>query len=295
MTLEVSNPRTGRKSDPVLAKVRFVRLPGNPRELYSVGIELEKPANVWGIESVPEDWLPYLDPANATAGMTQAVGSAPEIKTAVQAEHPAPGKAAEIANQQSIVKIADRIRDCDTILVPARAGFLDRLNKELADAGERLFEWAAAFVTRTQTTPQSLSVENGFAQIQPAATEAKRFSKKLVSGQVRVGAGKDVRYWIKIDVTKMVEPTVTGWFRASGGSPSDIALVLATEQEFENLVHGCEAKVLLAIDSIKSGEFQVSIAQSGSYILAFDNRLSIFMPRTFTANIDLYYSTRGCS
>jgi hypothetical protein len=88
----------------------------------------------------------------------------------------------------------------------------------------------------------------------------------------------------------MVEPAVTGWFRASGGSASDIALVLATEHEFENLIHGREARVLFAIDSIRSGEFQLSIAQSGTYILALNNRFSIFMPRTFAANIDLRYS-----
>ena len=89
----------------------------------------------------------------------------------------------------------------------------------------------------------------------------------------------------------MLQPAVTGWFRASGESTSDIALVLATEHEFENLIHGREARVLFAIDSIRSGEFHVSITQSGTYILALNNRFSIFMPRTFTANVDLRYLT----
>lgn len=358
MTLEVSNLQTGCKSAPVRAKVRFIRLPGNPRELYSMGVELETPANIWGVESVPEDWLPYLD-RNVAAGITQRVGAAPEIKTSGQAdqvernpersnelyvfamvssppesapsrcktENPATTppelnhacetklrevadpavtsamtspfntavkeivQAKEIANRESILKIADGVRDCDTMLVPARVGFLSRLTKELADAVERLSARAAAFVTRTQTIPHSLGVENGAAAIQTAPAEVKTFSKKLVSGQVSVRAGRDVRYWIKIDSSKMLEPAVTGWFRASGGSTSDIALVLATEQEFENLVHSREARVLFAIDSIRSGEFHVSIAQSGTYILALNNRFSIFMPRTFTANIDLRYST----
>jgi hypothetical protein len=68
MTLEVSNQHTGAKSAPVRAKVRFVRLPRNPRELYRVGVELETPANIWGIESVPEDWLPYSDSASRRSG-----------------------------------------------------------------------------------------------------------------------------------------------------------------------------------------------------------------------------------
>jgi hypothetical protein len=66
---------------------------------------------------------------------------------------------------------------------------------------------------------------------------------------------------------------------------------LQPSTSFENLIHGREARVLFAIDSIRSGEFHVSITQSGTYILALNNRFSIFMPRTFTANVDLRYLT----
>ena len=355
LTLEVSNQHTGAKSAPVRAKVRFIRLPRNPRELYCVGVELEAPANIWGIEPVPEDWLPYSDSARVAAGPAQAPGPPPAIQSASptdQEKHiprdsnelevsapalsmpdptpsePSLGKmenattlpdelirawekalreaddrpvASAVASHintaapkaakaiESIVKIADSVRHCDTLLIPARVGFLSRLNSELANAGERLFEWAAAFVTRTAS--QGLGIENGAAEIEPAPMELGTFSKKLVSGQVNVRAGRDVRYWIKIDTSKMLEAEVTGRFRASGGSNNDIALVLATEYEFENLIHGREARVLFATDSITTGEFLVSITQSGTYILALNNRFSIFMPRTFIANIDLRYST----
>jgi hypothetical protein len=63
--------------------------------------------------------------------------------------------------------------------------------------------------------------------------------------------------------------------------------VIATEHEFENLIHGREARVLFATDSITTGEFHVSITQSGTYILALNNRSSIFMPRIFTVDIGL--------
>lgn len=362
MTLEISNQHTGAKSIPVRARVRFVRLPRNPRELYCVGVELEEPANIWGIEKVPKDWLPYSDSARIAAGATQAAGPAPAIQTAPPTDQekrtlrdsnefevsalalsmpdatpsqPALGKsenaatppgklirpweknlretceqpvapavasqvnptvkkavkAIETAKQESILKIAGSVRHCDTLLIPARVGFLNRLNSELAHAGERLFEGAAAFVTRTQTASEGLDIENGAPEIQPAPMEVGIFSKKLVAGQVNVRAGRDVRYSIKIDTSKMLEPAVTGWFRASGGSKGDIALVLATEYEFENLIHGREARVLFATDTIRTGEFHVSITQSGTYVLALNNRFSIFMPRTFIANIDLRYST----
>jgi hypothetical protein len=361
MTLEVSNLQSGRKSAPVPAKVRFVRLPGNPRELYSVGVELEAPANIWGVESVPEDWLSYLDRASVVADTIRGVGFAPETQTEAESEQvkrvpkrsneltvsamalsplesacsqprpcktekptttrDGPNRATEMrlrqaaehagtsaksfhtntavkevratgmAQKERVLKVEGGVRDCDTILVPARVGFLSRLNDELTNAVEHLSEQVAAFLSRTQTIPQSLGVGNGAPETKPAPANAKASSKKLVSGHVSVRAGRDVRYWIKIDTSEMIEPAVTGWFHASGGSTSDIALVLATEHEFDNLIHGREARVLFAVDSIKAGEFHVSIRRSGTYVLALNNRFSIFMPRSFAANIDLRYST----
>jgi hypothetical protein len=53
VTLEVSNQQINARTRSVRAQVRFVRLPGSPRELYCVGVELETPANVWGVKSAP--------------------------------------------------------------------------------------------------------------------------------------------------------------------------------------------------------------------------------------------------
>lgn len=324
LTLEVSNLNTGCKSAAVPARVRFIRLPGNPNELYCVGIELETPANIWGIESVPEDWFPYLHTISASGEFTQdgtleimdevrhnpaysdeievsAKTSAPNLSALT--EQPLPARATyvdtaveeavedtAVSDQENNLIIAGHAQDCDTILIPARVGFFSRLNDELSEAGEYLFERAAAFLARTKPYPQSLSVETGDADLQPARAEGKAFSNKIVSGQVRVRSGRDVRYWITIDASKMLGANVTGWFRASGPSRSDIALVLATERELENLIHGREAEIIFAMDGRQVGEFQVSIAQSGTYILALMNHFSIFMPRTFIANIELRYS-----
>jgi hypothetical protein len=41
----------------VRAQVRSVQVPRNPRDLYHVGVQLEKPANVWRVPSPPPDWL----------------------------------------------------------------------------------------------------------------------------------------------------------------------------------------------------------------------------------------------
>jgi hypothetical protein len=61
VNLQVTEPSGEVKSPPVRAKVRSVRVPKTPLELYQVGVELEAPGNVWGIPAPPEDWRDALE------------------------------------------------------------------------------------------------------------------------------------------------------------------------------------------------------------------------------------------
>lgn len=76
------------KSKPKLvrAQVRFMRLPGSPRDLYQVGVELETPANIWGINSAPTDWLRFPGSASAVGHSARADSSPGGPETAVQNE-----------------------------------------------------------------------------------------------------------------------------------------------------------------------------------------------------------------
>jgi hypothetical protein len=38
------------------AQVRSIHTPDSPRELFQIGVELETPSNVWGVQTPPEDW-----------------------------------------------------------------------------------------------------------------------------------------------------------------------------------------------------------------------------------------------
>jgi len=59
VTLEFPNQQSDPKAPPVRAQVKFVRAPRNPEEPYQVGVELEAPANVWKVQSIPKDWLRF--------------------------------------------------------------------------------------------------------------------------------------------------------------------------------------------------------------------------------------------
>jgi hypothetical protein len=57
ITLQIGDSGVGEVVTTARAQVRSVQIPRNPRDLYHVGVQLEKPANVWRIPSPPPDWL----------------------------------------------------------------------------------------------------------------------------------------------------------------------------------------------------------------------------------------------
>ena len=57
ITLQIGEAPLSEVVTTVRAQVRSVQIPRNPRDLYHVGVELEKPSNVWQIPAPPADWL----------------------------------------------------------------------------------------------------------------------------------------------------------------------------------------------------------------------------------------------
>jgi hypothetical protein len=82
----------GENAAPVMrAQVRSIHPPMSPRELYQIGVELEAPANVWGVPSPPEDWqrLLGIDPSKVHDSAMAAPAPEPEGH-APEASVPAP-------------------------------------------------------------------------------------------------------------------------------------------------------------------------------------------------------------
>jgi len=57
ITLQIGEAPLGEIVTTARAQVRSVQIPRNPRDLYHVGVELEKPANIWRVSAPPQDWL----------------------------------------------------------------------------------------------------------------------------------------------------------------------------------------------------------------------------------------------
>jgi hypothetical protein len=62
----------------VRAMVRSVHPPGSLRELPQVGVELETPANVWGIAPPPADWTSVQETNTSTAQQSAVIAPAQE-------------------------------------------------------------------------------------------------------------------------------------------------------------------------------------------------------------------------
>lgn len=72
--LQIGEPAVGEKTRSVRAQVKSVHLPRSARELYHVGVELEAPANIWGIPAPPADWLRLLSGSSTTSETAAATG-----------------------------------------------------------------------------------------------------------------------------------------------------------------------------------------------------------------------------
>jgi hypothetical protein len=77
VTLQVTGT-DGAAAPPVRARVRSILSAQSTRELWQVGVELETPANIWGIAAPPDDWQRLLG-SNASAPRAAATAVAPAI------------------------------------------------------------------------------------------------------------------------------------------------------------------------------------------------------------------------
>jgi hypothetical protein len=93
--LQVLEPNGDHHSQVMRAQVRSIHPPMSPRELYQIGVELEAPANVWGVTVPPDDWQRFLN--NSGVKMQSATATAPAREASVSAAPaaaPASGPAA---------------------------------------------------------------------------------------------------------------------------------------------------------------------------------------------------------
>jgi hypothetical protein len=137
VTLGFPNQISDPKAQPVRAQVRFVRAPQNPNEHCEVGVELESPANIWRVETTPEDWLRFPSSFDNIAG--DAPGPAPAIETQVAERSSASGDSTNQKLQGSTMSSERTER-----VTSSPDQFLRALEKNIRLAAEKAVELAVA-------------------------------------------------------------------------------------------------------------------------------------------------------
>ena len=121
----------------VRAIVRSLHQPGSLRELQQVGVELETPANVWGIERPPADWLSDREANASLQGKLQQ-----EAEKAVQA---AVAKQVNDVIREALSSIDDArlssVREVQE-LFPTRTAAM-KLSLKEESIGEMAAQWKA--------------------------------------------------------------------------------------------------------------------------------------------------------
>ena len=90
VTLQVVGLNVEPAPPAIRARVRSIHASQSTRELRQVGVELETPANVWGIVTPPQDWLGVAEMNNSMPQFTAVAEPAlePEPPTTIDAEAP---------------------------------------------------------------------------------------------------------------------------------------------------------------------------------------------------------------
>lgn len=64
VVLELKNNKPNTPPISARGRVKWVDRPQDPNGLFQTAVELESPGNIWGIDSPPQDWLPFTGPRN---------------------------------------------------------------------------------------------------------------------------------------------------------------------------------------------------------------------------------------
>jgi hypothetical protein len=82
---------------------------------------------------------------------------------------------------------------------------------------------------------------------------------------------------------------LTGHFAALGGGGSDIEAAVATEEEFQNWIHGHPARTAYSSPGkVTTGSIDVTLPP-GTYILTFNNQFSVFTGKSVWAEVKATY------
>ena len=167
ITLQLGEPSIGEISTTVRAQVKSVHLPQSPREMHSVGVELETPGNVWSIPSPPSDWVEPLERGFRGNGETAAATGPARSSVLVEMPRPQRSEPEEIVREANGESDEKEVKQTASVPTPTpqvvpRPGRLILTQDQLVGVMRGKMQHAAEIAVR----------EAMAKQIEPAIREA---------------------------------------------------------------------------------------------------------------------------
>ncbi len=172
--MQIGEPPLSEVVTTVRAQVRSVQVPRSPRDLYHVGVELEKPANVWQIPAPPPDWLTAAERLAAEMPPSKeqtAAATGPGRPPTVEDMPPEPNGATN-ANATAATSASNGEKSNDRMhLSEALAGHSPSVTKASPVMRTTSTESASAYA-HTRPTRVSITPDRLLAALQPRIEKA---------------------------------------------------------------------------------------------------------------------------
>ena len=257
VTLQVVGLSVEPKPPAVRARIRSLHRSQSTRELQQVGVELENPANVWGIITPPRDWLNLAEASTSTPEIGKPTGEAhepastPEHKLAEVATFPSPSP---VASKPQAPVLAEAPKPRRLVVTPD--GLIGVLQGKLQQAAEKAVQ-AAVEKQLDEAVRSALASIDELRQ-----SSVRELKRELDRGQEFVAR-----------MNKELEPRTQARLNeavARAASEFDGAAARAIERRYERFLENTQSvlhEALLKLDA-RSAEAQALVQGSVNSTLA---------------------------
>jgi hypothetical protein len=136
VTLEIRPPSMPKASRIAHARVIWVQRPRHHRETFQIGLELETPGNVWGIDSPPPDWFPA--PGEVVPPVEEPEPAPPIALVGVAAAPPDDATKVEPAGEWETLRLPEGEQHIITARVTPDAGLHTASARDLVSEAVRM-------------------------------------------------------------------------------------------------------------------------------------------------------------
>lgn len=187
VVLELQDKKTNSAALCARGRVKWVERPQDPSGLFLTAVELESPGNIWGIDSPPQDWLPFTGARNLEMDTSkskpfavprpESSGAAAEDKKlkSTSVQKPELARASPMAVRPAGQLMGDFQQQMEGMLAEAAGSAVrDKAAGILVELRATLREEAKNVLAETSASQAGPWIEQSIKQLNKASQESAR-------------------------------------------------------------------------------------------------------------------------